>query len=79
MMPNIQLSMRDPGRHWSARGRGFFQGHLHEVVGVGDIARDGAGEAPQPRQQARELSPDAWWACVLMMSNARQGPFLPAG
>ena len=39
-------------------GQGFFHGHLHQVVRIGDVARDDAGEAPQPRQQLPELRAD---------------------
>ncbi len=33
----------------------LFDGHLHEVVGILDVARDHPGEAPQLRQQRTEL------------------------
>ena len=50
--PAVEARAGPPQR---GAGERFFHRHLHEVVRIGDVARDDPGEAPQARQQLAEL------------------------
>ena len=70
MMLNIEPSQPRTGPPLGGAGKGFFHCHLYQVVRIGDVAGDDAGEAPQPATAPRRARTSSACVVVLMIRTS---------